>query len=172
MTATTPLIDPHETQAQIKRLARRISRDYQGRNLVCIGVLKGAFIFMADLVREITLPLEIDFVGASSYGAGTDSSGSIKLTKEISVDLQDKDVLLVEDIVDTGLTLEHLVAYMESFAPRSVKICALIDKHQRRKTDVRVAYACHVVEEGFLVGYGLDHNEFYRNLPGICRLDP
>ena len=155
----------------VVRLAEKISSDFEGKDLVVVGVLKGAFIFMADLVRAITQPVEVDFIGAASYGTNSYSSGRVTITKEITLDIKGKDVLLVEDIVDTGLTLTHLVSHLKSFSPRSVNICALIDKRERRETDITVDYACYVTEEGFLVGYGLDYNEQYRNLPDIYHLN-
>ena len=151
-------------------MARLIAADYQGRELVVIGVLKGAFIFLADLVRQLDIPVVVDFIGASSYGAESVSSGTITLTKTLSVEVRHKDVLLVEDIVDTGLTLRHLIAHLESLGARSVRVCAMIDKHERRRAEVPVAYSGFQIGEGFLVGYGLDYNEHYRELPGIYHL--
>ena len=165
-----PVLSQEAIEKLVDDMARRISADYAGRNLVLIGVLKGAFVFLADLVRRLKIPVVVDFVGASSYGAQCVSSGRITLTRPVTVDVQDRDVLLVEDIVDTGLTLAHLVAHVESLGARSVKVCAMIDKHERRQTQVPVTYACFHAGEGFLVGYGLDHDERYRELPGIYRL--
>lgn len=155
---------------RIKKIAETISQDYQGRDLVVVGVMKGAFVFMADLVREMTIPIKVDFIGASSYGSETTSSGAVRITKDPDIDISNKDVLIVEDIVDTGLTLTHLVAHFKSSGARSVRICTMIDKRERRTVPITVDYACHVVEKGFLVGYGLDYAEFYRNLPGIYHL--
>ncbi|MFZ7128283.1 MAG: hypoxanthine phosphoribosyltransferase [Desulfobacterales bacterium] len=155
---------------KVKEVAKAVSEDYKGRDLVIVGVLKGAFIFLSDLVREITIPLKVDFIGASSYGHRTESSGSVRITKDVDIDLSNKDVLIVEDIVDTGLTLAYLIEHIKSAGALSVKTCTLIDKHERRSAEVRVDYACHVAEKGFLVGYGLDYAEFYRNLPGIYHL--
>jgi len=155
---------------KVSALARRISADYENRDLVIIGVLKGSFIFLSDLVRRLTIPVQIDFVGASSYGSGVSSSGSIRLTKEIGVDVKGKDVLLVDDIIDTGLTLAYLVDHIKSFGPKSVRICIFLDKKERRKTALMIDYTCQVVESGFLVGYGLDYAENYRNLPEIYQL--
>lgn len=159
-----------EISEMVKAMGRQISSDYKGRRLVLIGILKGAFIFLADLVRQITIPLEVDFIRAASYGSGTSSSGSVRLTKEVELDLFGKDVLLVEDIVDTGLTLDYIIEYLRKSGPATVKICSFIDKRERRQTSVPIDYACHVVEEGFLVGYGLDHAEDYRHLPEIYHL--
>jgi len=155
---------------KVSALARRISADYENRDLVIIGVLKGSFIFLSDLVRRLTIPVQIDFVGASSYGSGVSSSGSIRLTKEIGVDVKGKDVLLVDDIIDTGLTLAYLVDHIKSFGPKSVRVCIFLDKKERRKTALMIDYTCQVVESGFLVGYGLDYAENYRNLPEIYQL--
>ena len=123
-------------------VARSVSADYADGDLVLIGVLNGAFIFLADLVRQLSIPAAIDFVRVASYGTGTQSSGKIRLTKEIEIDIKQKDVLVVEDIIDTGLTLSYLVDYLASFEPRSIKICTLIDKHERREKAIRADYAC------------------------------
>ena len=169
-----PELIPVLTKAQIEKLvddmARKISDDYKHQDLVLIGVLKGAFIFLSDLCRHLTIPVKVDFVQASSYGSGTSSSGNIKLNKNIDIVIEGKDVLVVEDIVDTGLTLSYLIEYIKGFGAKTVKLCTLIDKRERRETDIRVDYACHVVDKGFLVGYGLDYAENYRELPGIFHL--
>lgn len=167
-----PAVGKEEIRKAIADLGGRISSDYRDRRLVCIGTLKGAFIFMADLVRQITIPLEIDFIGASSYEGETSSSGRIRLTKRPDIDLKDKDVLVVEDIVDTGFTLVALIDFLRSFGPKSVKVCSLIDKKERRESEVEIDYSGIVVEKGFLVGYGLDYNEHYRHLPEIysCKI--
>ena len=135
-----------------------------------VGVLKGAFLFMADLVREMSIPVTVDFVRVSSYGAGTESSGAITLTKEVEVDIRDKHVIIVEDIVDSGLTVAHLIRHFETGGAAGVSVCSLIDKRERRQVDVTVDYACHTVESGFLVGYGLDYDEAYRDLPEVYHL--
>lgn len=154
----------------VAAVARSISSDYQNREPVLVGVLKGAFIFLADLVRHLTIPVKIDFVGASSYGSNTSPSGKIRLTKRIEVDIKDKDVLVVEDIVDTGLTLIYLIDYLKSFGPKTVRVCTMLDKQERRRVKIKIDYRCHVVEEGFIVGYGIDYAEDYRNLPEIYHL--
>ena len=164
------VIDEDEIQNHISRIAKSISEDYKGRELVLIGVLKGAFVFLADLARKLTLEkIKIDFIQASSYGADTVSSENIVLKKDIDIDIRNKDVLLVEDIVDTGLTLSHLIDHLKGFGPKSIKVCAMIDKFERRKVAVTVDYAC-ASRDGFLVGYGLDYAEDYRNLPQIYHL--
>jgi len=166
-----PVIKKHEIQRQIRRIAETISTDYQGRELVLIGVLKGAFLFLADLARELKLEkVKIDFLQASSYGADTVSSENIVLKKDIDVDIRGKDVLVVEDIVDTGLTLAYLINHLKGFGPSSIKVCAMIDKSERRKAAINVDYACTTVGKGFLVGYGLDYAEDYRNLPEIYHM--
>lgn len=166
-----PVVPKNEIHRQLSRLAEAISNDYQGCELVLIGVLKGAFLFLADLVRQLKIEkIKIDFIQASSYGADTVSSEKIILKKDIDIDIRGKDVLLVEDIVDTGLTLTHLINHLQGFGPKSVKVCAMVDKSERRKTAIKVDYACVVVEKGFLVGYGLDYAEDYRNLPEIYHL--
>jgi hypoxanthine phosphoribosyltransferase len=155
---------------RVKKIARSISADYKDRDLVIVGVLKGAVIFLSDLLRELTIPVKVDFIGASSYGNQTSSSGSVRITKHVDIDLNNKDVLVVEDIVDTGLTLACLVDHFKTTGALSVRVCTLIDKRERRQVPIDVDYACHVVDQGFLVGYGLDYAEFYRNLPGIYHL--
>jgi hypoxanthine phosphoribosyltransferase len=165
-----PVFAENEIKSKVADLGQRISTDYQGRELVVIGVLKGAVVFFSDLIRKLTIPVTIDFIGVSSYGAGTFSSGKIRLTKDISLDLKQKHVLIVEDIVDTGLTLSFLVDYLQSFGPESVRICAFIDKAERREVEIQVDYSCYKVREGFLVGYGLDFKEKYRELPEIYHL--
>jgi len=167
----TPVLKEDEIKRHISRIAKTISFDYQGRELVLVGVLKGAFLFLADLVRELALEhVKIDFLQASSYGADTRSSENVVLKKDIDVDIRGKDVIVVEDIVDTGLTLTFLIEHLKTFGPNSVKVCAMIDKKERRKAAIQVDYACATVEKGFLVGYGLDYAEDYRNLPAIYHL--
>ena len=165
-----PVLNKNDIEKMVARVARKISSDYQDQELILIGILKGAFVFLSDLVRHLTIPVKLDFIRACSYGSGDSSSGNIRLTKEIEIDVTDKNVLLVEDIVDTGLTLSYLVDYLKTFNPKTVKICALINKHERRDVNIKIHYACHEVVEGFLVGYGLDYNEDYRHLAGIYHL--
>lgn len=159
-----------EIDSLVSDVAKRISSDCQGQELVLIGILKGAFIFLSDLIRKLTIPIEIDFIGASSYETGTSSSGKVRLTKEIEIDVENKDILIVEDIIDTGLTLSFLMDYLKSCGPKSLKVCTLLDKRERRIADVKIDYACRVLESGFLVGYGLDYAEKYRHLPEIFHL--
>jgi len=170
MRELVPVLTKDAIDKKVAEVAQKISDDYKGRELVLVGILKGAFVFMSDLMRCLAVTVKLDFVCASSYGTGTTTSGNIKLTKEIGLDIKGKDVLIIEDIVDTGLTLAYIIDYLESFGPASVKVCALLDKRERRKVEIKIDYSCHVVEEGFLVGYGLDYAENYRNLPEIYHL--
>ncbi|WP_035239041.1 hypoxanthine phosphoribosyltransferase [Desulfobacter vibrioformis] len=164
-----PLISQQEIQDRIRWIGQEIAQDYKGLDLVVIGVLKGAFIFLADLVRQITIDHEIDLVGASSY-QGTLSTGQIVFTKQPDLELKGRDVLLVEDVVDTGQTIAKIVEFMKRLNPRSIKICTLVDKSERREVQINVEYSCFCLDEGFIVGYGLDYNEKYRNLPAIFNL--
>ena len=170
MTLKRTLIDAETIRQRVAELGTEITRDYSGRRPVLLGVLNGAFIFMADLARAIDLPVQIDFLRVASYGDATTSSGQVRMTKEPELALEDRDVLLVEDIVDTGTTIAWLRDYITSRKAASIRICALIDKQERRQTEVDVHYRGFTVQEGFLVGYGLDYAEDYRNLPDICTL--
>ena len=171
MPELTCVIKKDDIEHHISRIADTISTDYRGEELILVGVLKGAFLFLADLARQLTLErVKIDFLQASSYGADTKSSESIELKKDIDINICDKHVLIVEDIVDTGLTLAYLIDHLKGFNPKSVKVCTLIDKSERRQTDVNVDYVCITVQEGFLVGYGLDYAEEFRNLPEIYHM--
>ena len=147
---------------RVQELGSTITRDYAGANLLAIGVLNGAFMFMADLVREIKLNLQIDFVRLASYGMSTTSGGEIRLSKDVELDIRDRDILIVEDIVDTGLTLAFLHNYLQERGARTVRTCALIDKKERREVGVAIEYVGFEVKKGFLVGYGLDCREQYR----------
>ena len=170
MPELVPVLRREQIAASIKDLADRISDDYQRRDLILIGVLKGAFVFLADLAREISIPVRIDFLRAASYGSETTTSGRIRLLTDIEMEIAGCDVLVVEDIVDSGITLNYLIKHIRSFDPASVRVCALLDKRERRQVNLSVDYACHVIDEGFLVGYGLDYNENYRELPDIYQL--
>lgn len=165
-----PVLKKDEIEILVAELAKKISSDYQDRELVLIAVLKGAFIFLSDLIRQLTIAVKVDFIRVASYGSNTSSSGKIQLTKEIEIDIKNNDVLVVEDIIDTGLTMRYIVDYLKSFGPKSVKVCTLLDKVERRKSDIEIDYAGHVVEKGFLVGYGLDCAEDYRYLPAVYHL--
>jgi hypoxanthine phosphoribosyltransferase len=155
---------------QVERLARQISADYQGKDLVLVGVLKGAFIFLADLVRHLTIPAKIDFVRLASYESGTASSGKIKIIADTVMDLCERDLLIVEDIVDSGLTTAFLRQHLLAQEPHSVKICTLVDKKERRRVEVPVDYVGLHLGEGFVIGYGLDCDEEYRCLSDIYEL--
>ena len=170
MTDLIPLISEEELYKQIKKIAGQISADYSGKNLVLMCILKGAFVFLADLCRKISLDHEIDFLGAKSY-EGSSSTGKLIFTKKPDLKLENKDILLVEDIVDTGQTLSKIIDFIWSMNPASVKICTLIDKYERRTVHIDVDYHCFVLEKGFLIGYGLDYNEQYRNRSAIYSLD-
>jgi hypoxanthine phosphoribosyltransferase len=159
-----------EIARQVQLLANRISEDYKGKEVVLIGVLKGAFIFLADLVRQLTIPVQLDFVRVASYGTGTESSGKIRITTDVELDLQGREVLIVEDIVDSGLTTAFLKEHLKNKKPRSVKICALLDKRERRTVSIPLDYVGLQLKKGFVVGYGLDCNEGNRQLPGIYEL--
>ena len=165
------LLIPRETiQRRVKELANRISSDYEGREPVLIGILNGVIFFFADLVREISIPTRLDFIRARSYGSEMTSSGTIRFTKDVEISIQGKPVILVEDIVDTGATLAHILERLVRKGAESIRICALIDKLERRKVAVSIDYCGFQVEEGFIVGYGLDYDEKYRHLPDICVL--
>ncbi len=157
-------------QKEVQRIATQISEDYEDQDLIMIGVLNGAIFFMTDLVRQIKIPLKIDFIRAASYGSEMESSGTIRLTKDIEVDICGKHVILVEDIVDSGRTLSMILEKVKSKNPASVRVCVLIDKHERRELKIPLDYSGFRVEEGFIVGYGLDFNEAYRHLPDIYLL--
>ncbi|AEH23565.1 hypoxanthine phosphoribosyltransferase [Thermodesulfobacterium geofontis OPF15] len=162
------VLSKKEISQKIKELAKKIEKDYKDEPLIFIGTLKGAFIFLADLVRNIKNPnVEIDFVRVRSYGFSDTSSGKVEITKDIEVSLEGKNVILVEDIVDTGITLEFLYNYIKTLNPKSLKICVLIDKKERRKVRIPIDYVGFEIEKGFLVGYGLDFAEKYRHLPHI-----
>ncbi len=166
------LITEKEIVKRAKELGRQITRDYQGEELVILGTLKGAIMWMADLMKNIDLDTRIDFVSASSYGSSTTSSGVVKITKDISMDIYNKNILIVEDIVDTGTTLKYLKAYLADRNPKSIRICTMLDKPSRRKVDLQADYIGFQVEDLFIVGYGLDYDQKYRNLPYISYLEP
>lgn len=170
MSELITVLSEADVQERVKAVADQISKDHEGKPLVMVGVLKGAFIFLADLVRELSVPCQIDFIGASSYGNSQTSSGSVRITKDIGLDLSGAHVVLVEDIVDTGITLSHLVEHVRELGAKSVKICTLLDKYERREKEIPVDYVCHRIEEGFIVGYGIDYAEQYRYLPAVYHL--
>ncbi len=164
------LISRDRIRKRVKELALEIEGDHQGKEVVLIGVLKGAVFFFSDLVREIDLPVDLDFLRAASYGNGLESSGEVRLTKDIEISVEGKAVILVEDIVDTGITLEGILREIEKRRPASLKVCVLVDKLERRKVQVPIDYCGFRIESGFVVGYGLDYGERYRNLCDIYAL--
>lgn len=166
------LIDETSLQARIRELGVEVSTDYEGRDLLLVGVLKGAVFFMADLMRELTVPCEIDFMAISSYGAATDSSGVVRILKDLDINVADRDVLVVEDIIDSGLTLSYLMRNLQARKPASLEVCALLTKPERREIDVPVRYIGFEIPNRFVIGYGLDFAERYRNLPYVAVLHP
>ena len=169
----TVLVTEEQLQAKVAQLGARISQDYAGKDLLLVSILKGAVVFMADLMRAVTIPCSIDFMVVSSYGGtNTETTGLVKIVKDLDADLTGKDVLIVEDVLDTGVTLSNLVPMLKMRNPSSVKICAILDKPARRKTDIAADYRGFEVPDAFVVGYGLDYNEKYRNLPYVGVLKP
>jgi hypoxanthine phosphoribosyltransferase len=164
------LIDEETLAARVAELGAEISADYEGRDLLLIGVLKGAVFFMADLMRHLTVPCEVDFMAISSYGDSTDSSGIVRILKDLDINIEGRDVLVVEDIIDSGLTLSYLMRNLESREPASLEVCALMTKPARREIDVPVRYIGFEIADRFVVGYGLDLAERYRNLPYVAVL--
>ena len=164
------LIDETALRQRIEELGEEISTDYAGREVLLVGVLKGAVFFMADLMRQLSLPCEIDFMAISSYGEGTDSSGVVRILKDLDSNITDRHVLILEDIIDTGLTLSYLMRNLGAREPASLEVCALLVKHGRRETDVPVKYVGFEIPNQFVVGYGLDLAERYRNLPHVAVL--
>ena len=165
------LLPRAEIESAIKRLASAITRDYREKNPLLLGILKGSFMFMADLVRQLDFPLEVEFIRLSSYGSGQQTSGRVKVVQGLRLAVQGRHVLVVEDIVDTGITVAFLLDYLKKKKPASLKLCALTDKPSRRRVPVAIDYLGFTVPDKFLVGYGLDYNEKYRNLPDICYLE-
>jgi hypoxanthine phosphoribosyltransferase len=161
------LIEEETLQTRIRELGAELSADYAGKELLLVGVLKGAVFFMADLMRSITVPCEIDFMAISSYGASTDSSGVVRILKDLDINIEGRHVLVVEDIIDSGLTLSYLMRNLESRAPASLEVCALMTKPARREIEVDVRYTGFEIPNRFVIGYGLDFAERYRNLPYV-----
>ena len=166
------LFDERTLANAVERLGAQISRDYQGQELLVICILKGASIFMADLIRKIDLPIQIDFMAVSSYGHSTQSSGVVKINKDLDTDIENRHILIVEDIIDSGLTLKYLSENLQSRRPKSLKICTLLDKPERRKTHLNIDYTGFEIPDVFIVGYGIDYAEHYRNLPYIGVISP
>ena len=161
------VLTKEEIDEIVKRLGKQISEDYKGKNLLIVTVLKGAVMFLTDLIREITIPCSIDFMAVSSYGSGVKSSGVVKIIKDLDINLEGFDLLIVEDILDSGRTLNYLKRLLQDRNPKSVKICTLFDKPEGRIEPIEPDYTGSLVPDGFIVGYGLDYNEKYRNLPYI-----
>lgn len=168
MSKLNVLVSRDELKAKTKELADRITADYAGKDLLLVGVLKGGFMFLSDLSREIRMDVSIDFISCSSYGNATVSSGVVRILKDIDYDITGKHVLLVEDLIDTGLTLTYLKDLFNAKCCASVKVCAILDKPSRRKVDLELDYQGIIIPDRFVVGYGLDYAEKYRNLPDVC----
>jgi len=165
------LIDSESLARRVAELGRQISEDYKGESLYICCILKGAFVFAADLIRHIDCPLRVDFMRLASYGNATESRGKVKITKDVELSFEGCHVLIVEDIVDTGYTMKFLVDRLKLHKPKSVKICAMLDKRSRREIDVPVDYVGFTIGDGFVLGYGLDYAEFYRDLSDICVME-
>ena len=162
------LLTESDIHARVEELGRQISRDYAGREPLFVGVLKGCFIFMADLIRSVDLHCTMDFMAVSSYGDGTTTTGAVKINKDLSRDIAGQDVIIVEDIIDSGRTLAYLMEVLRQRGPKSIELCTLLDKPERRvKKQVQVKYTCFTIPDEFVVGYGLDYDQKYRNLPFI-----
>lgn len=161
------LLTKEEIAARVEEIGQQISKDYKDKELLLIGVLKGAFVFLGDLIRHIDIPVQIDFMAVSSYGSSTESSGVVRILKDLEATIEGKDILIVEDIIDTGLTLNYLVGNLESRGAKSVSICTLLDKPERRKVNMELKYKGFDIPDEFIVGYGLDYAEKYRNLDQI-----
>lgn len=165
------LIDEERIQKRVAELGREITRDYTDKEPLVICVLKGAMIFLADLVRHIDVQLEIDFMAVSSYGSSTETSGAVRILKDLDEAIEDRDILIVEDIIDTGLTLNYLIENLQARNPRSIRICTLLDKPSRRRVDIKPDYCGFTIDDVFVVGYGLDFDQKYRQLPYVAVLE-
>lgn len=166
------LISEEELKILAERLGAEISRDYAGKEILLVGLLKGSFVFLSDLMRQITIPCSVDFMIASSYGAATVSSGKVDIKKDLSSDIKGKHVLIVEDIIDSGITLNAVMALLEKREPASLKLCSCLSKPDRRVKEVKIDYLGQEIPDEFVIGYGLDYNEKYRNLPYVGVIDP
>ena len=165
------MIGKEELNERIRELGAEISRDFKGESILAICVLKGAVIFMSDLIRELNVETKIDFMAVSSYGASTESTGVVRILKDLDSNIEGENVIIVEDIIDSGLTLKYLKEYLMARNPKTLKICTLLDKPERRVADVKADYIGFSIENKFIVGYGLDYNQLYRNLPYISYLE-
>ena len=166
------LFSEEQLDRRVREIAAQIEKDYEGKEIMLIGVLRGSFVFMADLCRRIDLPCTLDFMSVSSYGKGTSSSGQVQITKDLSSDISGKHIIVVEDILDSGNTLSYLLKLLEQRNPASIRLCTLLDKPERRVKEVKVDYSGFTIPDAFVVGYGLDYAEQYRNLPYIGILKP
>jgi len=166
------IVTAEDIRSTLVRLGAEITRDYEGRDLLVVGILKGAFVLMADLAREIKLPMEFDFMAVSSYGVATKTSGVVRIQKDLDLDIEGRDVLLVEDIIDSGLTLNYLLKNLRSRRPASLEVCTLIEKEGAQRVSLDIRYIGFEIPEVFVVGYGLDYLQRYRNLPYIATLKP
>jgi hypoxanthine phosphoribosyltransferase len=164
------LVQPDDLRRRVRELAAEISRDYAGKSLLLVGVLKGAVFFLSDLMRDLEVPCEVDFMAVASYGSATDSSGVVRILKDLDVAIEGRDVLIVEDIVDSGLTLQYLLRNLGARNPRSLEVCALLIKPERRKVELTTRYVGFEIPNKFAIGYGLDHGERFRNLPYVAAL--
>ena len=164
------LVQPDDLRHRVEALGAEITRDYTGKDLLLVGVLKGAVFFLSDLMRHIDVPCEVDFMAVASYGSSTDSSGVVRILKDLDVPLEGRDVLIVEDIVDSGLTLQYLMRTLETRGPASLQVCALLTKPERRKVEMPARYVGFEIPDRFAIGYGLDYAERYRNLPYVAVL--
>ena len=164
------LVTQGDLERRVRELGEEISRDYDGKDLFLVGVLKGAVFFLSDLMRAIEVPCEVDFMAVASYGSSTDSSGVVRILKDLDATIEGKDVLIVEDIIDSGLTLSYLLRTLKAREPRSLEVCALLTKPERREVDLPIRYTGFEIPNRFVIGYGLDHAERYRNLPYVAVL--
>jgi hypoxanthine phosphoribosyltransferase len=164
------LVSEDDLRARVAELGAELSRDYADRDLVMVGVLKGAVLFIADLMRELEIPCEVDFMALSSYGSSTDSSGVVRILKDLDSPIQDRDVLVVEDIIDSGLTLHYLMKNLKARGPASLEVCSLLIKPERRRVELPIRYVGFEIPNEFAIGYGLDHGQRYRNLPYVAAL--
>ena len=165
------LVQSDELAHRVRQLGVQISEDYEGRDLLLVGVLKGAFLFLSDLMRALTVPCEVDFMAVASYGDSTSTSGVVRILKDLDASIQGREVLIVEDIVDSGLTLNYLLRTLQARDPKSVEVCALLTKPERRKVDLPIRYTGFEIPDRFAIGYGLDHAERFRELPYVAVLD-
>lgn len=161
------LINEQDVNAKIKEIAEQISKDYEGKEITLICILKGSVFFVCELAKRITVPVTLDFMSVSSYGPGTESSGRVKIVKDLDESIEGRDILIVEDIIDSGRTLSHLMTLLSARKPNSIKLCTLLDKPDRRVVPVDVDYTCFEIPDEFVVGYGLDYDQKYRNLPYV-----